>query len=186
MRIALLEKGLPFEIIEEDLRNKSAEFLRVNPLGSVPALVDGGTIVNDSTIINEYLEEKYPARPLFPRTPEAKARCRMIEDYADSELAPSLRKIYYEKGRKEDPAQWDRERIALGEEEFAGHCRKLEADLKDGDYFCGDFSVADIAVVSHLVNTIKLGYEISAESPQLRGWLGRVMNRPTVQKALFL
>lgn len=186
MRIALLEKGLEFQIIEENLRNKSQDLLRVNPLGSVPALVDDGAIVNDSTIINEYLEEKYPQTPLFPRDPAPKARCRMIEDYADTELSHSLRKIYYEKGRKEDPAQWDREQIAKGEEEFAAHCTKLESDLEGQGYFCGEFSVADIAVISHLTNTLKLGYEVPPRFPKLRAWVGRVMDRPTVQKALFM
>ena len=181
-----MEKGLEFRIIEENLRDKSKEFLRVNPLGSVPALVDEGTIANDSTIINEYLEERYPQTPLFPRDPARKARCRMLEDYADSELAPSLRKIYYEKGRKEDPAQWDREQIAKGEEELIGHWAKLERDLGEQDYLCGNFSVADIAVVAQLTNTLKLGYEIPPQFPKLRAWLIRTMNRPTVQKALFM
>ena len=58
--MALLEKGLQWETTWLDLpsgEHKNPEYLAINPVGKVPALIDGTTIVHDSTIINEYLEE---------------------------------------------------------------------------------------------------------------------------------
>jgi glutathione S-transferase len=64
------------------------------PNRKVPALIDDGVIVHDSTIINEYLEDKFPQNNLLPADPVARARARKFEDYADAYLMPSLFKIF--------------------------------------------------------------------------------------------
>ena len=68
---------LPHELIECDLKNKSRELLELNPYGKVPVLVDGEAVVYESAIINEYLEEKYPAVPLLPKDPFKRSRARI-------------------------------------------------------------------------------------------------------------
>ncbi|XP_042030461.1 glutathione S-transferase 2-like [Salvia splendens] len=76
VRIALNLKGLDYEYIAVNLlkgEQKSPEFLKLNPLGLVPVLIDGDTVVSDSLAILLYLEEKYPQRPLLPRDLELKA-----------------------------------------------------------------------------------------------------------------
>ena len=63
VRLVLAEKNLPYETVLIDLRQnqqKSPDYLRVNPYGLVPAMEDEGTVLYESTIINEYLEERYP------------------------------------------------------------------------------------------------------------------------------
>jgi glutathione S-transferase len=71
----------------------------------VAALIDGETIVHDSTVINEYLEDSFAqATPLLPKDPEMRARARAFEDYADAYLMPALLKIFYER-RKPDAEQ---------------------------------------------------------------------------------
>ena len=69
VRVVLAEKDLEYEKIFVDLRKqeqKLPEFLRLNPYGKVPVLVDEDEVVYDSTVINEYLEEEYPLPRLMP------------------------------------------------------------------------------------------------------------------------
>jgi glutathione S-transferase len=100
-----LEKGLQWETTWLDLpsgEHKKPEYLAINPVGKVPALIDDGVIVHDSTIINEYLEDKFPQNKLLPADPVARARARKFEDYADAYLMPSLFKIFWELRRPEN------------------------------------------------------------------------------------
>ncbi|HKU25420.1 MAG TPA: glutathione S-transferase N-terminal domain-containing protein, partial [Candidatus Sulfotelmatobacter sp.] len=84
-----MEKGLQWETTWLDLpsgEHKKPEYLAINPVGKVPALIDGRVIVHDSTIINEYVEDTHPQHPLLPRDPVKRARARAFEDYADAYL----------------------------------------------------------------------------------------------------
>ena len=86
VRIVLSEKELSYELINVDLRRaeqKRPEFLKMNPFGKVPVLVDDDLVVYDSTVINEYLEDEYPHPRLLPEDSQARARARSLEDYAD-------------------------------------------------------------------------------------------------------
>ena len=76
-RLAIYEKGANVEIVPipgSDL--KSPEYLKIYPLGKTPALQTNGVIIGESEVINEYLEEKFPEKPLLPKDPESRARCR--------------------------------------------------------------------------------------------------------------
>jgi glutathione S-transferase len=78
VRIACGEKGIAVTIRElpwsrQSSFAKSAEFMALSPRGEVPVLVDGDLVLYDSTVINEYLEEKYPEPRLLPRTPVSRA-----------------------------------------------------------------------------------------------------------------
>ena len=93
MRVVLLEKGLEFERVTIDLskrEQKSPEYLKIHPFGTVPALDDEGFVVYDSTVINEYLEDEYPYPPLMPKDSEGRARARLMEDLRDSHFNPAL------------------------------------------------------------------------------------------------
>ena len=63
------KKNLPYEIVPIDLRKqeqKTPDYLKLNPYGKVPVLTDDSTVLYESCIINEYLNEKYPKSPLMP------------------------------------------------------------------------------------------------------------------------
>ena len=100
-RMALLEKGLDFELIEVDLDNKSAEFLAVSPYGRVPALIDGDDQVYESGVINEYLEEVYPEPHLMPAEPGLRAQVRLWTDYCNTTFLPH----YYDLLTEQDEAK---------------------------------------------------------------------------------
>src|SRR5271154_1361098 len=82
-KIGLLEKAIPFALkLPEAFGSGRAggDFVAGNPRHEVPALVDGATRIFDSTIILEYLEDKWPEPPMLPADPAERARVRMLED----------------------------------------------------------------------------------------------------------
>lgn len=94
--IYLAMKGLKLELVDVDLaagQNKTPEFLAKNPAGLIPVLeLDDGSTLPESSVIVEYLEERYPERPMMGRTPEARAKVRALERIASdlSVLTPVL------------------------------------------------------------------------------------------------
>lgn len=64
-------------------------------VGTVPLLVDFGFVVSDSTEIARYLESRYPGRRLLPADPEARIRCRELEEYFDGSFGPAVRRFLY-------------------------------------------------------------------------------------------
>src|SRR5215470_8242469 len=103
VRIALYEKGVPFERVRALHGDcNRTDFLHVNPRAEVPALIDGDFALYDSTVICEYLEDRHPEPPLYPRDPRARATCRLLEDIADTQLDAALFAIaIVELGRRE-------------------------------------------------------------------------------------
>ncbi|PON38503.1 S-crystallin [Parasponia andersonii] len=76
VRIALNFKGLKYEYIPVNImkgEQHNPEFLKLNPIGYVPVLVDGDLVLSDSLAILLYLDEKYPQRPLLPTDLKGKA-----------------------------------------------------------------------------------------------------------------
>ena len=79
VRLCLAEKGLPWTSHFVDLRrfqHLEPEFLALNPAAMVPVLKDGGEVICESLVINEYLEDAYPQPSLRPSSPLARARMR--------------------------------------------------------------------------------------------------------------
>ncbi|MGB7126035.1 MAG: glutathione S-transferase family protein [Methylovirgula sp.] len=80
VRIAIYAKALDVEIVAPPGGLRSAEYHRINPLGTIPCLMlDDGTRLPESTAIMEYLEEKFPDPPLLPVSPEARAQVRLLQ-----------------------------------------------------------------------------------------------------------
>jgi glutathione S-transferase len=84
-------KQIPFQESLPPGGGGSAEYLSIVPSGNIPALVDGALILTDSEAIAEYLEEKYPDRPMLPETLEGRALSRERSRFSDTRLEPALR-----------------------------------------------------------------------------------------------
>jgi glutathione S-transferase len=85
IRILLHEKGLPYELVPVDLASRSAEFVALSPLGKVPLLVDeDGTTVFDSTVIAEYLEDRYPTPSVLGAGTKTRMLHRELDELADT------------------------------------------------------------------------------------------------------
>jgi len=80
IRILLAEKNLDCELKEINLANKPPEFLEISPIGQVPVFIDeNGTVIWDSTLIAEYLDETYPQPSFYPSAPHTRLECRKWE-----------------------------------------------------------------------------------------------------------
>ena len=77
VRIVLAEKGIEYDTVEIDLRDRPQSIYELNPSGKVPVL-DDGFVLPESRVIIEYLEERYPDPPLLPRDPRARADARLL------------------------------------------------------------------------------------------------------------
>ncbi len=149
--LALEHKQLPheFKLLSFDRKeHRTPEFLAINPRGKVPALVDGELALWESGSILEYLEERYPERPLLPKDPAERWLARRIAAEADSYLYPAQRTLLmatlWTPAAERDPAAISAAQDAvLAEfERFAGYLH--------GEWFAGALSIADFAVYPYL------------------------------------
>ena len=94
--ICLKEKGTPFVSHLMDIQafeQHEPSFLKINPDGQVPALVHDGTVITESTVINEYLDQIFPEPPLRPARAIEAARMRVFTKYVDEYFRPALSQI---------------------------------------------------------------------------------------------
>ena len=184
-KITLAEKGLSWEGIRVRLAQKEQkrpEFLKLNPYGKIPVLVDDGKVLFESCIINEYLDEKYPDPPLMPRDPYLRGRGRVLVDYALNyahEPYWALRGEMLKAAPERNPAT-----VAETREKLRGLLGYLEEALGEKDYFNGDFSLADIAIVPRALRMETYGALPAPSLPRLGAWLQRMKARPSVKAIL--
>jgi glutathione S-transferase len=187
VEIALREKGLPFERVLVPFTQtagyspKHPDVLAANPKGQVPVLLDGDLTLYDSTVILEYLEDAYPDPPLYPRSPEERARCRLYDLFADEIMLVPLRALMF----RTEPPTGDAERRGANEERareaetvLAGHFADLDRALRGRSYLCGSLSAADIAVFTVVLYARRLGGPPLGAHEALAGWYARLGGRP--------
>jgi glutathione S-transferase len=98
VRLALEEKGLAWTGRYVDIlagEQFRPEFLAINPKAVVPVLIHDGAVIPESTVICEYLEDAFPARPLYPAAPLARAAVRLWTKAVDEELHPACSALTY-------------------------------------------------------------------------------------------
>lgn len=96
-RMALIEKGLDFELTEIDVYNRPPWFREVSPYGKVPVLRHDGRVVYESAIINQYLDEAFPSPPLMPADPYGRAQARIWMDYCETRYLPAAHRLMAER-----------------------------------------------------------------------------------------
>ena len=184
IRIILAEKGLSYELVQIDFtqgEQRKPDFLRLNPFGRVPVLIDEDTTVYDSTIIAEYLEDEYPEPPLLPAVGASalRARARTWEDFADTSFTPQVGQLMGEMGKPEsdrDPARLQRIHPSIERAlDFLNH------ELQGQEYLAQQFSIADIGFAPRLVVLKDLGLDPGQNRANVEAWLNRMIDRPSIQ-----
>ncbi|XP_062091542.1 probable glutathione S-transferase [Humulus lupulus] len=180
-RIALTEKGVPYEYREEDLRNKSPLLLKMNPIHKkIPVLIHNGKPVSESLIILQYIDEVWPGKsPLLPSDPYQRAQARFWADCIDKKVYDCGRKIWSTKGEEQEAAK----------KEFIEIFKVLESELGEKPYFGGEsFGFVDVALIGfyswfYAYETFG-NFSIEAECPKFIAWAKRCMQRESVAKTL--
>jgi len=187
-RIVLAEKGLDYERIDVGWSRTDRylphhpEVVAINPKRQVPCLVDGDVTLYDSSVINEYLDERYPTPPrLMPTEPGARARCRLLELECDEVFFPHVWDLietsFY-------PGTPDPARVAAAQEGATAYYRKLERELTGREWIGGDYALPDVGFAVFMTSSTMLGAPIPASLPKLTSWMERVSARPAVAKEI--
>lgn len=192
VEIALAEKGLAYEremvpfTQAAGYSPKHPAVLAANPKAQVPVLVDGDLRLFDSTLIFEYLEDAYPAPPLYPKSPRDRARCRTLELVADDVFLKPLIPLMRRNTPPDPDAVKQRARedeAARAENELRGLYKKMETELS-GAFLLGDlFTVADIALFMMVLWTQRLSGPALDSAPAFQAWYARLLQRPSCAKA---
>jgi len=179
VRWTLQELDVPFEAVEINLRageQRSPEFLKINPAGKLPVLVDGDIVLTESVAIVLYLAEKYPDKRLIPSDPAQRAQLYRWLLFAATELEQPLWRIarhtllYAEDKRL--PGE-----IALAREDFAAMARIMEAHLRGRNFVAGDTVTVGDFVVAYTLDWAKL-VKLLEPFPVLDAYLERMYARP--------
>jgi len=180
VRVALLEKRLPFETLVDLPWNPGAQAPSMSPLGKVPALqLDDGRTLYDSKVIIEYLETLGLAPALLPAEAGARVAHRQIEALADG-VCDAVVLIVLERARKSElqSADWIARQQAKIEAGFA----EAERLLGDKTWFVDEsFGLADVAVGCMLAySALRLpAFDWRARHPVLANFSERIEARPS-------
>lgn len=217
--LALKEKGVPFTYHYIDMGKRqqhSPEYLRINPNGTVPAVVHDGLVMTESTPALEYIDEVFDGPALRPRDPYRLWRMRRWARYMDEHLCPSLamlggnaasQRIQSSEAETRRAVEaiplperrrvWElilsrrvpEAEIAESNRRISAGIRTLEAALAEFPYLAGEsYSLADIIAMATLYALpLQRPDEANAErTPHLMDWLRRCHQRPALQEAFAL
>lgn len=153
--IVLLEKGITFQRIDVDLRDRPDWFLAMSPSGKVPLLKvpdgnEGESVLFESVAICEYLEEVYPEPALHPMNALIRAQHRAWIEFASATLADAWGFL-----------NATDQQTALGKSAaLRGKLERFDSEISDGPYFSGErLSMVDIAVAPVFRYFDILGFE---------------------------
>lgn len=188
VKIALYEKGIPFDRVFLDpgrveLDSVYQEFVMTSPRREVPALVDGEVRIADSTVILEYLDERWPQQKLLPDGAAERCRVRMLEEMMDTEYEAVNWGIGEVKwfGRAEG-AQAD-SLLTRASVQLQRLWNRLDRELEGREFMNGDrFGRGDLAVYPHVRGSEMFGFGVAEHHPRLGRWLAACASRESVRK----
>jgi len=181
VRLALLEKGIEFEEDAEVKPSQDDAYLARSPMGKVPYAEIDGKRLCESQVIVEYLEDRFPQKPLLPKDPLERAKVRELVTMIELHMELVVRRLYREVffGGKVS----DEQKEAVRKELTRG-IRAFKALAKFDPFIAGkDLTLADCAAAVHLPlvsSATKLAYGRDAleEVPQVKGYLKMLGERP--------
>jgi glutathione S-transferase len=173
--IALLEKKLPFELIELALDGDQwqPKFLEINPFGRVPVLVDNDFTIFESSSILDYLELQYPTPYFLPTDIKILTVVRMIEMLTLHELIPAMLTLIRATNKNV---------IEQANQQIIAMLNFLEQQLSNSLYIAGDrISLAEIMAGSLIIWLPYLNVTLSSY-PKVELWCDRLRQRPAWQE----
>jgi glutathione S-transferase len=189
VRLALAEKRLEFKLEIEKIWERRTAFLAMNPAGDVPVLVEAdGTILSNSQVICEYLEEVYTDVNLLGFDPMQRAETRRLvgwfdvkfnREVTDNLVGEKLMKRFLKLGEPHGPS------IRAGHANIHYHLDYIGFLCEKRKWLAGEaFSLADIAAAAHLSSIDYIGDVPWEEHHAARDWYARVKSRPSFKSLL--
>lgn len=178
--ITLEEKGVPYDIEYVDLANKPDWFVAISPFGKVPVLKVGETVLFESAVINEFIDETTPAPALHPTDPLRRAHNRAWIEFGSALLVDG-----YKMQAAGDEAAARQHAAAV-----RSKLERLETELHEtGPFFNGaDFALVDTAMAPALQ---RLQWSVEIEPslalfeglPKVSRWLAALLARGSVRRS---
>lgn len=189
VRLTLAEKRLDFELQIEKIWERRTAFLAMNPAGDVPVLVEeDGTILSNSQVICEYLEEVYPQINLLGEDSISRAETRRLVGWFDVKfnrevtenlVGEKLMKRFLKLGEPHGPS------IRAGHANIHYHLDYIGFLCEKRKWLAGEyFSLADITAAAHLSAIDYIGDVPWDEHHAARDWYSRVKSRPSFKPLL--
>jgi len=186
IRIALLEKGVPFEEDAGCTPSQKDEFLARSPIGKVPFLeLDDGRRLAESEVISEYLEEAYPQKPLLPKDAFERAKVRELITFMELHLELVARRLYGQVFFKRDISE---EVKQSAQKDLVKGIRAFKTLARFDPYIAGrELTLADCAAFVHLplvslATKHAFGRDFLEEIPQVKPYLKMLGERPAFSK----
>lgn len=185
--LACLEwKGLEYEIDPITPFTGNDAFTRISPLRRIPVLIDGELILNDSSVICQYLEDRHPQPSLYPADIAQRAKARWLEEYADTYLADVLiwRLFYQLAIRKHVLHEATDETVVqrARDMEIPAALDYLETQIPAAGFIFGELSIADISIACYFRTASFVRYAVDAARwPRAAAFLHRMQALPAFQ-----
>ncbi|HPF46031.1 MAG: glutathione S-transferase family protein [Alphaproteobacteria bacterium] len=189
IRMAMLEKGIEFEMVLELPWKRRHEFLMLNPAGTVPVLIEeDDTVISGTTAISEYIEE-INNQPNFLGT-DAKCRAevrrlvewfdvKFFEEVTNLIINEKVMKLFLKRGNTEAA------NIRYAAQNIKPHLKYIEYLTDRRNWLGGnDFSYADISAATQISCVDYFGDVPWDGYPKAREWYARIKSRPSMQKIL--
>ncbi|OWT53907.1 glutathione S-transferase N-terminal domain-containing protein [Candidimonas nitroreducens] len=177
-RFVLFEKGMDFEIRDIDLYNKPEDIAVMNPYGQVPILVERDLVLYESSIINEYIDERFPHPQLMPADPVMRARTRLFLYNFEKELFVHVSVL-------ENRAETDSKALDDARHSIRDRLAQLAPMLLKNKYMLGEeFSMLDVAVAPLLWRLDHYGIELPKNAAPIQKYAERIFSRPAYIEAL--
>lgn len=177
-RFVLFEKGMDFEIRDIDLYNKPEDIAVMNPYGQVPILVERDLILYESSIINEYIDERFPHPQLMPADPIMRARTRLFLYNFEKELFIHVSTL-------ENRSQADAKTKEAARHNIRDRLAQLAPLLLKNKYLLGEeFSMLDVAIAPLLWRLDHYEIELPKSAAPIQKYAERLFSRPAYIEAL--
>ncbi len=172
-RLVIKEKEISAELHEIDINNISEEIKSISPYDDFPTLVDRELVLQNSRVIIEYLDERFPHPPLLPVDPVARAKFRLALDKIENEWYPEFDKAY--KNGVLDNAFRDK---------IQSYFLEIVPLINDDFFMSTEFGLVDCSLAPLLWRIKCLNMEIKENKEIIDAYSERIFNRLSFQESL--
>ena len=178
VRMVLCEKGVAVDVVDVDPTQRPEDLSEINPYGTLPTLLDRELVLYKSTVIMEYLDERFPHPPLLPVYPVARAQCRLLMHRIELDWSKRVDVLLAGRGRE---AAMDKARKELRESLAA-----IAPVFADRPFFMNeDFTLVDCFVAPILWRLDALDLKLSARQLKpIQRYMTNMFERDTFQESL--